>query len=120
MNPKPVTEHLKNTQFQPGESGNPSGKPKGTKNFTTLVRDMLKRVAVLKEGNPNNLTYEDVLADQVIKRAIQGNDRVLKILWEQMDGRPRQQIDLSAELGDDSRQSIADLTELFRGMAKKP
>jgi len=28
--------------FKPGVSGNPAGKPKGTKNFATLIRDMVE------------------------------------------------------------------------------
>lgn len=29
------------TQFQPGESGNPAGKPKGTKHLSTHIQEML-------------------------------------------------------------------------------
>lgn len=29
------------TQFKPGESGNPAGKPKGTKHLSTWIQDML-------------------------------------------------------------------------------
>lgn len=28
------------TQFKPGESGNPAGKPKGTKSLSTLIREL--------------------------------------------------------------------------------
>jgi len=30
----------KDTQFKPGESGNPKGKPKGTKNLSTIIREL--------------------------------------------------------------------------------
>lgn len=31
-----------NTQFQPGQSGNPAGKPKGRRSLSTIIRDMLE------------------------------------------------------------------------------
>jgi len=31
----------KDTQFKPGESGNPAGKPKGSKHISTWIRDLL-------------------------------------------------------------------------------
>lgn len=40
-NYNPTTDHLKNTQWQSGESGNPSGKPKGTVHLSTMIQDML-------------------------------------------------------------------------------
>lgn len=35
--PYPSTE----TQFKPGQSGNPKGKPKGTKHISTWIQDMM-------------------------------------------------------------------------------
>ena len=31
----------KNTQFKPGQSGNPDGKPKGSKHLSTIIRDVI-------------------------------------------------------------------------------
>lgn len=44
----------KNTQFKPGQSGNPAGKKKGTKNLSTTIRDML-----------NDETFIDKLAAKI-------------------------------------------------------
>lgn len=111
-NPDPSPD----TRFQPGESGNPAGKKPGTRNFTTLVREALQKVATgMKDGNPNNFTYEQILADQIIKRGITGNDRVAKMIWEHLDGRPTQKVNL--DLGVD-KEGLADLTDFFRSVAK--
>lgn len=35
-----IAEAGKETQFKPGESGNPNGRPKGTKNLATIVEEL--------------------------------------------------------------------------------
>lgn len=117
MNPNPPLENLK--PFKPGESGNPAGKPKGTKNFTTLVREALQEVAKLKEGNPEGLTYEQILLKSIGPRAVK-DPNVLKMLWEHFDGRPTQKVDMTHELGEATRESVAELTAFFRSIGSKP
>jgi hypothetical protein len=40
-NPSPKTKHLQETQWRPGESGNPRGRAVGSKNISTWVQDLL-------------------------------------------------------------------------------
>lgn len=35
-----ITEVSKDTQWKPGESGNPAGKPKGTKHLSTWIQEL--------------------------------------------------------------------------------
>lgn len=43
-----ITKAGKKTQFRPGVSGNPRGRPKGVKNWSTIVRVVLADEAVAK------------------------------------------------------------------------
>ena len=48
----PETAHT-GTQFKPGQSGNPNGKPKGTKHISTWINEMLndeKFTAMIRDG----------------------------------------------------------------------
>lgn len=45
------------TQFKPGQSGNPNGLPKGTKHISTWIQEML-----------NDETFDNVIEDQNGKR----------------------------------------------------
>jgi Family of unknown function (DUF5681) len=40
----------RHTRFQPGRSGNPKGRPKGSKNFSTLFSEELAQPVTLTEG----------------------------------------------------------------------
>lgn len=40
----------KRTQFKPGQSGNPKGRPKGAKNEATILRNIFNRQIEMREG----------------------------------------------------------------------
>ena len=44
--------------FKPGESGNPNGRPKGQKNYLTLMEESLEKQAKIE-----NISYYDKLAE---------------------------------------------------------
>lgn len=103
------------TPFPPGVSGNPAGKPKGTKNFTTLVREALAKLATDKDGKPMNESYEALLIKRILNKAIsEGNPRMIELLWNYLDGKPPQKLDLGVD-----KESLADLTDFFRAMGQK-
>ncbi len=60
--------------FQPGQSGNPKGRPKGTKSLKTYVKEML----------------QDMNDDEKLE-FLKGIDK--KTLWEMSEGKPKQDIE---------------------------
>lgn len=77
------------TQFKPGQSGNPSGRPVGVKNFTTKIKEALLKVA---EGTDE--PCEVLLVKKILKKAIQdGDSRMIELIWNYLDGKPSQHID---------------------------
>jgi glucose-6-phosphate isomerase len=82
---KPSKQNL--YQEKPGgffKKGNP-GRPKGAKNFTTKVREALEKVSEDKSS-----TYEELLIKTIVNKSIGGSDNIIKLIWEQLDGKPLQ------------------------------
>lgn len=85
--PPPPVEH----QFKPGESGNPDGRPLGSKNLTTLLREALQKIAKTKDEDGAEITYELLLTKRVLKKAIeQGDMRAIELIYSYLDGKPQQ------------------------------
>ena len=61
----------RHTRFQPGRSGNPKGRPKGSKNFSTLFSEELAQPVTLTEnGKRRRMPKRQALAKQVINKAL--------------------------------------------------
>jgi hypothetical protein len=68
-------------QFQKGRSGNPKGRPKGSKNFATTIQSELKRrVTVTEDGNRKKITKREAAAKQLVNRAAAGDLKALPLL----------------------------------------
>ena len=74
--------------FVKGQSGNPAGKPKGTRSFTTKVREALEKIADGKD-----YSYEEAFIKSILKKAIvDGDSSTQKLIWNYLDGLPVQRI----------------------------
>ena len=69
------------TQFKPGQSGNPKGRPKGSKNFATAIQQELQSlVAVSENGRRKKISKCTAIAKQLVNKAASGDPRAIVIL----------------------------------------
>jgi hypothetical protein len=69
------------TRFRPGVSGNPSGRPKGNQNFSTLFRRILKEEVSLREGSAvRKVTKAEAILRGLVVGAMKGDSRSLAAL----------------------------------------
>ena len=68
-----------NPLWKKGESGNPSGRPKGSKNRLTLLRE-----AVLADAEEIVLENWEKIVRVTVQLAEAGDTTALKILWDRM------------------------------------
>ena len=82
--------------FEKGESGNPNGRPKGSKNRSTIAKKWLETNQTAKNpisGQDETLTQEDMMTLALIKRAREGDVAAYKALMDSGYGAPLQQIE---------------------------
>jgi hypothetical protein len=71
----------KATQFQPGTSGNPAGRPKGTRSVGAVLRDIMRqRIAVTENGRTRRIPALEVMLRRLANDAMRSDPKALK-LW---------------------------------------
>lgn len=82
--------------FMPGKSGNPNGRPKGVRNMNTIVTEALQKLGAKDvEGNP--VPIDDALVQKIITMALDGDRKMIEMIWNYRDGKPPQNIDLTSK-----------------------
>lgn len=73
----------KATQFKPGQSGNPRGRPQKDVSLRGLIEDELDRKIVVKDGGyPVTMKKREVIARRLVDQACQGDARALRAMRE--------------------------------------
>ena len=71
----------KSGQFRPGQSGNPKGRPKGSKNTYKLLDEILnEKVQIVKNGNPIKIPKKLAMLLQAANKAAKVDLKALQIL----------------------------------------
>uniref|UniRef100_UPI003B51DF32 DUF5681 domain-containing protein n=1 Tax=Roseovarius indicus TaxID=540747 RepID=UPI003B51DF32 len=68
----------KETQFKPGKSGNPKGRPRRAKNIDTMLRDaLMEMIEVTENGKRKRLTKIEALFTKCLNGALKGDQRAI-------------------------------------------
>jgi Family of unknown function (DUF5681) len=66
------------SKWKPGQSGNPKGRPKGTRNFKTDVQAMLQApVQVTRDGKPQKISTQEAVLFRLREKALNGEVRAI-------------------------------------------
>lgn len=69
------------TRFRKGVSGNPRGRPKGSRNVQALIQAELKaKVPVVVAGRRRMITKAEALAKTLVNNALKGDPRAMRTL----------------------------------------
>ena len=70
------------------------GKEKGSKSFTTKVKEALEKIA---EGK--DYTYEEAFIKSILKKGIvDGDSATQRLIWNYLDGMPSQKTDIDGNI----------------------
>ena len=80
--------------FEKGQSGNPAGRPAGSISITTEIK---KKLQEIPDGQKK--TYLELLINRILKLGVvDGNEQMIKAIWNYIDGLPAQKLDLGGNL----------------------
>ena len=66
------------TRFKKGQSGNPKGRPKGSRSFrTALMEELSSTIPVTENGKRRKLPKRSVIAKQMVHAALAGDAKIL-------------------------------------------
>ena len=71
----------RHTRFKPGRSGNPRGRPGGSKNLSTLLSEALKEpVIVVENGRRRKIPKRQAIVTQLVNRSAKADLKAIQIL----------------------------------------
>ena len=75
------------TSWKPGQSGNPKGGPKKGYSITDWFKEFLS-------ANPED---RERIAKAIVDKAVKGDTAAIKLIWNYMDGLPKQSTDITSK-----------------------
>ena len=100
--------------FQKGESGNPNGRPKGSRNRSTIVRQWLEVIQQVNNpvtGQNEPLEIQDQITLQQIVKALEGDTNAYKELMDSAHGKAVQSFEHSGKDGEPLRVIFQNMNE---------
>ena len=108
----------KHSQFKPGQSGNPKGRPKGTKNLRTdLGEELAERITVTEGGQQLVISKQRAMLKSLVAKSIRGETAAARALinlivgLEMADSQDKQ----AEPLADDDLEILAALKQQLLG-----
>ncbi len=106
----------KHSQFKPGQSGNPAGRPKGCRNLKTELLEELNELIVITENQEKKrVTKRRAIIKSVVAKAASGDVRILAMIFDKLfavDANPDPASDVVTDPGD---QAIIERLKLRLG-----
>ena len=75
----------KHTQFPKGVSGNPGGRPKGSRYLNVILSEELDQSIIITEGGKTlEMTKQEVFVKSLINKAASGHPKAQELLFKEM------------------------------------
>jgi hypothetical protein len=76
----------KSTQFKKGKSGNPKGRPTGSKNVASVLLDIIgQKITVTENGRTRRVPAVEVMLRRLANDAMRNDPRALKLMLSLID-----------------------------------
>ena len=98
--------------FKKGQSGNPAGRPKGSKNRSTIIKEILSLMVQVKDDNGDEVwqSNEYRMVQAMVNKAIEKGDvAAFNALYDNLYGKLKDTVDMNTteQVNHDFRKLIA-------------
>ena len=100
------------TQFKKGQSGNPKGRPFGSRDRRTVIMEAIKRIAEKKNATPEEV--EEAIQTSGIEKALKGSFLHYSEISNGLYGKITDKVDVTS-----GGRTLADLISLANGNKRK-
>ena len=93
-------DDMKKYRWKPGQSGNPKGRPPGSRNITTNLKELLEIEIETKDpitGEENTMPVAAILNARLVRSAMDGSEKAIREIYDRIEGRPKQKLDVTAD-----------------------
>jgi hypothetical protein len=106
----------KRSQFKPGESGNPKGRPKGARNLKTEIREVMQStVTVTQDGQRKKISTRKAVVLRLTEKALSGNVQATRVLLDLIRNYDVEEVaDVAEELSADDAAILEMFAEKIR------
>ena len=71
------------TRWKPGQSGNPRGRPRGSKNLgTMLMEELNEKVKIQRNGGTRSVTKRQVIIKRLVNNAVNGDWKATNLVLD--------------------------------------
>lgn len=114
----PNPENIEPYKMQKGTTLNPNGRPKGSKNRSTIAKywlEMEQKITNPLTGENELISQEDAMTLALIKKAREGDTNAYKALMDSGYGAPVQQVEQTQTNVDLTGLTSDDIRQLLKG-----
>lgn len=92
----------RNAQFKKGQSGNPGGRKKGSRNFKTILQSVLdSEIELTENGQKRKVPLIEAILFRQVQDALRGQPRAIENLIDRYERHAGQEVQRPEELADD-------------------
>lgn len=102
--------NLEKGKWKKGQSGNPKGHPKGQRNFSTIYKEALRKLAKSQKVSPEAL--EDIIVQMGITKAMTGDFKFYQDLMDRINGKPVNRNAMTDSEGNDLELGTSDVDDV--------
>ncbi len=100
---------FKKYQWVKGQSGNPAGRPKGSRNITSNLKELLE-IELDTEDPVTGVTIKasssQIINSRLIRSALDGDVKAIKEIYDRIEGRPNQKLDITGDMNKSSQKGL--------------